>query len=136
LLKKAPAALDNYSKRPKSSSGAYPKSVRQLVLKIRSRFERAKVGLIGARAIRCEIQNKHLLKKVPSLSTIKRWLREEGFFCEKENLKKKSYYPKFGFSASISFASLDWTARYIRGGEKVFVFHTIDMKTHSPLPEH
>jgi len=125
------AALDNCSKRPKNSSQAYPKSVRQFVLKMRSRFEKAKVGLIGARAIRCEIQSKHLLKKIPSLSTIKRWLRQAGFFCEKEEFRKKVYYPKFDFSASINFASLDWIARYIRGGEKVFVFHTIDMRTHS-----
>jgi hypothetical protein len=31
----------------------------------------------------------------------------------------------------LAFASCDWTARYLEGGEKVFVFHTVETHTHA-----
>lgn len=92
-------------------------------------MQNAKVGLIGARLIHFELQLNRLLKKIPSVSTIKRWLREEGFFEKKENQEREVYYPKMRFSDSVFYASSDWIVRYIRGGEKVFVFHTVEMKT-------
>jgi transposase len=125
----AAAASSNH--RPRSSPQAYPKRARETVLKMRVRMQNAKVGLIGARFIHCELQHRRLLRDVPSLSTIKRWLREEGFFEKKENQERKVYYPKMCFSDSVCYASSDWIVRYIRGGEKVFVFHTIEMKSHA-----
>ena len=125
------AALESSCKAPKTSPQQYPQATRQLVLKMRLRMAKAKVGLCGARALRSHLQQHRVIKQIPSLSTIKRWLRDEGFFQSKEHLQRKPYYPVLNFSDSILFASADWIARYITGGEKVFVFHTIDMQTHA-----
>jgi hypothetical protein len=125
------AALESSCKTPKTSPQQYPHATRQLVVKMRLRMAKAKVGLCGARAVRSHLQQHRMLKQIPSLSTIKRWLRDAGCFHSKEHLQRKPYYPVLNFSDAILFASADWIARYITGGEKVFVFHTIDMQTHA-----
>jgi len=124
-------ALDSSAKTPKSSPHAYEPSLRHLVLRVRGRLERAKVGLIGARAVRSELQRKRLVKTLPSISTIKRWLRAAGFFHSDSEPQVKAYYPTPQFPAEWFFVSCDWLARYLEGGTKVFVFHTIDHHTHA-----
>ncbi len=44
--------------------------------------------------------------------------------------RRESYYPKPKLNQDLVFHSMDWMLRYLEGGEKVFIFHTIDLKTH------
>lgn len=125
------SALDSFSKAPKHAPQSYDSSVRQLVLRIRRRLERAKVGLCGARAVWLELHGSRLVSVVPSLATINRWLRAEGFFPCSAATAAKAYYPAWQFKQELLFASCDWMARFLEGGEKVFVFHTIDHQSHA-----
>lgn len=125
------SSLHGLLKTPKHCHQAYPTKVRTLVYRVRKRLETGSVSLVGARAIFFELKGKKLVNAIPSISTIKRWLKEGGF-CSKETEKQRQeYYPAFLFEEEIFIASMDWIARYIRGGEKIFVFHTIDFKTHA-----
>jgi transposase len=123
-------ALDSLPKTPKHSPQKYKQSVVKTVLVIRDRLKRARVGLVGARAIFFELKKKQRLKAIPSLTTIKRWLREAGRF-EQEAKQREVYYPAPHFSDEILYLSCDWVARYLEGGEKVFCFHTLDQRTHA-----
>ncbi len=43
----------------------------------------------------------------------------------------EKFYPWVRTDGEAVFHSLDWMLRYITGGAKVFIFHTIDMNTHA-----
>ena len=124
-------AVDSLSKAPQTSPHAYHRSVREMVLRVRHRLEQAKVGLVGARAVFLELRRQRLCKAVPSISTIKRWLREAGSSQQKTTEAKEAYYPAPQFPADVLYLSMDWIARYLEGGEKVFCFHTLDHSTHA-----
>jgi hypothetical protein len=124
-------ALDSLSKAPKRAAKRYDQRVVQLVLRLRRRLQRAEVGLIGARAIRQEVRAHRLARPVPALSTINRWLKGAGLIAGGAAQTKLPFYPAPAIGRDFTFASCDWTARYLEGGEKVFVFHTIDVHTHA-----
>jgi hypothetical protein len=124
-------ALKEFSHKPLHSPQGYRKATRQLVLKLRAKMQTAAVGLHGAQAIRDHLLEHKLVKRVPSLPTIKRWLREGGCFQAPDSLKPVPYYPRLKFPPQLRIASVDWISRYLRGGEKVFAFHTLDLKTHA-----
>jgi len=124
-------ALDSLSKAPKRSAKRYDRKVVNLVLRLRNRLQRADVGLSGARAIRKELRAHRLRRTVPALSTINRWLKAAGLITSGEAKTKPSFYPAPALGRAFAFFACDWTARYLEGGEKVFVFHTIDMHTHA-----
>jgi transposase len=115
---------------PKHSPQAYPNKVVQIVLQVRKRLQRAAVGLIGAKAIRRELQRGRLLPKIPSLATINRLLHHHGLVPAGASQSKASYYPAPKLRTEFCFHSMDWMLRYLAGGEKVFIFHTIDLQTH------
>src|SRR4030095_5490368 len=71
-------ALDSRSRAPKRSAKRYDQRVVHLVLRRRNRLQRAAVGLSGARAIRKELRAHQLVRTVPALSTINRWLKAAG----------------------------------------------------------
>lgn len=117
------------SKTPKHLRHAYAKTVRETVHRVRRRMEKEKVGLCGARFIYLELKEKRLVKELPAISTIKRWLREAGCGHPERHAKEAVYYPALQFPDDLFYASCDWIARYITGGAKVFAFHTLDLKT-------
>lgn len=117
------------SRAPQQRPHRYPGAVRKLIVSIRRRLERAPMGLIGAGAIRRELLKKRLLAVVPSLSTIKRVLREAGI-SQAASLAPAPKPPRVGAGAQFVVHAMDWTERYLEGGEKVFPFHTIDLQTH------
>ncbi len=121
-------AVDSLSKIAKSLPHQYDLRVRHTVLRVRARLEKQKVGLIGARTVLRELRRGRLVTDWPSLSTIKRWLREAGCGQSKKQ-ESPAYYPALLFNAEFLFAACDWISRYITGGEKVFVFHTVDRHT-------
>jgi transposase len=124
-------ALSSFSKSPKRNPNQYEKSAVIMVLRLRKRLQSSEVGLVGPRAIRREIISHRLLNRVPSVSSIKRWLKEAGLTQVELSSTKEPFYPAPILSSQLAFYSCDWIARYIEGGEKLFVFHTIDMLTHA-----
>jgi hypothetical protein len=44
---------------------------------------------------------------------------------------QEAYYPVPHWSDDVVIFACDWTERYFTGGEKVFVFHTIDHRSHA-----
>lgn len=124
-------ALDSQSKAPLSSPQQYSAEAVKLVLRIRQRLEKSQAGLVGAFAIQQEIRRKRLLKPVPSLASIKRWLKDAGLVDAEPELEAGAYYPALERPQEFVILSCDWVARYLRGGEKVFVFHTINLASHA-----
>lgn len=124
-------ALDSFSTSPKRHPNQYDKSAVKVVLHLRKRLLRAQVGLIGPRAIRRELKRHRLLRRVPSISSIKRWIKAAGLLEGNTDSAKPPFYPAPRLPSQVAFYSCDWAARYIEGGAKVFVFHTIDLHTHA-----
>ncbi len=121
--------LNNQSRTPKHSPDAYNKQARAVAMRVRRALERRQVGLIGAKAVRQEIIEQHLLAEVPSLATIKRWLYASGLTHSDPPVAINAFYPQPDWLAGIVLQACHWIARYLEGGEKVFVFHTIDVGT-------
>lgn len=124
-------ALDSRSKAPKRPAKRYDQRVVHLVLRLRNRLHRAEVGLSGARAIQRELRTHRLVRTVPALSTINRWLKAAGLIAGGTAKTKPPFYPTPAIGGDFTFSTCDWTARYLEGGEKVFVFHTVDAHTHA-----
>jgi putative transposase len=124
-------ALDSLSKAPHNSPHRYPSEVVKLVVRVRQRLEKSAAGLINAREIQQELVRRHRIKPPPSQSTIKRWLRQAGLIDSPSESDKAAYYPAPNLGDDLVIFACDWAARYFKGGEKVFVFHTIDHRSHA-----
>jgi hypothetical protein len=124
-------ALDSLSKTPHHSPQAYSAAAVKLVVRLRQRFEKSSVGHRGASAIRKELLRRRLIKPVPTVKTIKRWLQAAGLVSPPAAPDKEAYYPAPNLKDELVIFACDWTERYLTGGEKVFVFHTIDHRTHA-----
>jgi putative transposase len=125
------AALNRSSRTPQHSPQQYSAATVKLVVRIRHRLEKANAGLIGPRAIREELRRYHRLRPLPSLATLKRWLRHsrppEAMSAEAQ----RPYYPEPRLAEDCVLQSCDWIARYLPGGDKVFAFHTIDWQSYA-----
>jgi len=121
--------LASQSRQPHHSPQAYASSARTVVLRVRRRLERHCVGLVGARSVRQEILRARLLRPVPAVATIKRWLKDAGLSRKALPAPEKVYYPAPCLAQTEVGHAMDWIARYLEGGEKVFVFHTVDTQT-------
>jgi transposase len=124
-------AFDSLPKAPQSSPHQYNTSVVQMVIRMRKRLEKSKVGLVGARAIWQELRRRRLLRTVPSIPTLKRWLRQANLTHGQTVARESPYYPAVRIQPDRLVLSCDWLARYLEGGLKVFVFHTIDLHSHA-----
>lgn len=125
------AGLHSQSRRPQHSPHEYDGQARAVVIRVRRWLEKRQVGLVGARAVRQEIRHHRLLRPVPALATVKRWLKEAGVIKSPLPKPTTACYPEPSFRAEYVLHAMDWTARYLEGGEKVFVFHTVDAQTRS-----
>src|SRR5215475_4939757 len=125
------AALDSRSTAPQHSPHAYPAAAVKVVGRIRQRFAKSAIGHIGARAIRQEVARHRLLTPVPSVKTIKRWLTAAALIESPAAPDKEGYYPGPHLRDEVVLFACDWTERYFTGGAKVFVFHTIDHRSHA-----
>jgi hypothetical protein len=123
------AGLASHSRRPHHSPQTYPRSARAVIVNMRCRLARRRVGLVGARAVRQEIRRGRLLRPVPSVGTINRWLKAGGLIEQAPPLPKKVYSPAPGVGQDQVLQVMDWIARYLEGGAKVFVFHTVEAHT-------
>jgi transposase len=124
--KDGPAGLKTSSRQPGQSPQAYNEKERAVVLRVRRALEGRHVGLIGAQTIQDEIRECRLLRHIPSLASINRWLKEAGLIKSAPPEAKKSYYPWPRPQQSQQLQACDWTSRYLPGGQKVFAFHTVE----------
>jgi transposase len=124
-------ALDSLPRTPRHSPQQCSPEAIKLVLRLRRRMEKSRVGLKSARAIRQEILRHRLLRPVPSLASIKRWLKDAGLTRRDAAIQAEAYYPVIRQPEEFFILSCDWLARYPQGAPKVFVFHTIDLQTHA-----
>jgi hypothetical protein len=124
-------ALDSLAKAPHHSPHAYPSAAVKVVVRIRKRFAQSPVGHVGAHAIRQELLRHRLLTPVPSVKTIKRWLKAADLMASPSEPDTEAYYPAPRWSDAVVLCACDWTERYFTGGEKVFVFHTLDHRSHA-----
>jgi putative transposase len=121
--------LKNKSRRPRCSPQAYERQTRAVVIRVRRSIEKRQVGLVGARAVQREIRQHRLLRPVPGLTTIYRWLKEAGLIKSPPPAPEAVYYPQPHFRAESVLHAMDWMARYLEGGTKVFAFHTVEAQT-------
>lgn len=122
-------ALDSLSKAPHHCPHGYPPAVVRLVLRTRQRLEKSTVGLVSPRSVQQELLRRRLLSPVPAQTTIKRWLRAAGLLGAAEADPHEAYYPALPAPEQAITFCTDWMARYLTGGEQVFVFHTLDLQT-------
>jgi transposase len=120
--------LKSRSFRPHQSPHRYEERSRRLVIRARQRLMRRKVGLIGPRAVQLELKRSRLLRRVPSLSTIKRILREARL-VKKTRPVREAYFPQPIARPDYVLHEMDWAARFLFGGCKVYAFHTLDLQT-------
>lgn len=122
------AGLGSQSRQPHRVAGRYDARTRRLVVQARLRLLKRKVGLIGPKAIQQELRTAKLLRQIPSISTIRRILHDSGLI-KKPRPPQSVYYPQASPTDHYVLHAMDWTARYLEGGPKVFAFHTIDLQT-------
>ncbi len=120
--------LRSRSRRPYHRSGHYSQRIRDLVVATRQRLRKRRVGLSGPQAIQDELRHTRLLDRVPSLATIKRILHHAGV-SKRSRPPKRGYFPQPTPTSTYVLHACDWTARYLTGGAKLFVFHTLDVQT-------
>jgi putative transposase len=125
------AGLHSQSHRPHHARG-YSDAVRQVVLRVRRQLSKRKVGrLIGSRAIQREIRRGRLLPKHqrPSRPTIQRILRAAQLTTHAP-ARQTYYHPHPIPTDAYIIQAMDWTARYLEGGSKVYAFHALDLAIH------
>jgi hypothetical protein len=94
----------------------------------RRRLVKRKVGLIGAPSIQHELRTNRLVRKMPSVATIKRIVRAAKL-SQRHKPPRAVYYPQPTATATYVLHAMDWTERYLTGGAKVYAFHTLDLQT-------
>jgi len=122
------SGLHGHSRRPHQMPTRYSSSIVNLIVQTRRRLVKQKVGLIGGRAIRRELRKVTGDKSLPSLSTIKRVLRQCGLI-PKLIQPRRTYFPKPLQVVSGRLQALDWTCRYLEDGLKLYAFHTLNLHT-------
>jgi hypothetical protein len=100
-----------------------------VIVQVRRRLAPSGVGLVGARAVQQEIRRGRLLRTLPSVGTIHRWVKEAGLIEPAPPAPQQVYYPAPCVGPEGVLQAMDWIARYREGGEKVFVFHTLAAHT-------
>lgn len=120
--------LGSQSRRPCHRPAAHSSPMVRLIVRTRRRLVRARVGLIGPRAIRRELRALRLGRRLPSLATIKRVLKAEGLIAPR-SAQTATYRPLPLAHLSGCLQAMDWTCRYLEGGAKVYAFHTLNLHT-------
>lgn len=122
-------ALHDRSRRPVHAPQAYAQQAHLVVQRLRRTLEQRQVSLVGARSVQQEIRQHDLLHPVPSQSTIKRWLHAAGITHPPVSEPAPGYYPEPERPVGAVWQACDWLARYLEGGAKLFIFHTVDLET-------
>lgn len=124
------AGLRSQSRAPRHTPHQYAAEMKALVLRVRRHLQRRKVGLIGAPTVQQELRRAHLARHQPSTATIERWLAEARLTRPTAPVPAEAvYYPQPRPTPRYRLQAMDWTARYLTGGAKIFAFHTLDLQT-------
>src|SRR5262249_9933793 len=123
------AGLRSRSRRPHRTPRVHTAQARAVVLRVRRALQKRAVGLQGARAVQQELRQHHLLRPVPAVATINRGLKAAGLIAAAPPAPDTVYYPQPRAADDYIVHALDWTARYVQGGQKVFALHTVDVAT-------
>lgn len=121
--------LRSQSRRPRHSSQAYSNAVRWRIECAYRRVQKRRWGLRGMSAVRHELRVTYHLRRVPSISTIKRVLRQRGVIKKHKPARRKAFYPKPLPRPTYIIHAIDWTERFLYGGAKVYAFHTLNLET-------
>jgi putative transposase len=120
-------ALKSASRRPWSTPRQYPPHAHEVVARTRRQLEKRKVGLVGARSIQRELRRARLLRRIPAAATVYRWLHAEGVLKSSRREPPEPYLPHPTPAQHYTLHLMDWTLRYLEGGTKVYVFHTVEV---------
>jgi putative transposase len=120
--------LQSRPRTPLHLSARYSEHTRHLVVATRQRLCRRRISLSGPQAIQDELRQANLLTRIPSLATIKRILHD-AHLIHHPHPPKRGYFPQPTATSTYLLHAMDWTARYLEGGAKLFVFHTVDVQT-------
>jgi putative transposase len=120
--------LSSQSRRPHHRPAALSPQMVHTIVRTRQRLARARVGLIGPRAIRRELRALGFGKHLPSLATIKRVLKAEDLSTAPAP-DSHAYHPLPLSQLAGCLHAMDWTCRYLEGGAKVYAFHTLNLHT-------
>lgn len=121
-------ALRSQSRRPHSAPHAYSAAARANILRAYHILQHRTVGLCGPAAIQAELRSWSHVKRLPSIATIKRILHAAGIPAPPAQ-PKRAFYPQPVPSRHYGIHAMDWTERYLPGGQKVYAFHTIDLQS-------
>ena len=127
--------LADQSRAPHTSPQQLPPEVVQAVVNMRRTLEAAQTrdtryGLIGHRAIQGRLIELKV-QPLPSLGSIQRILQQQGLTHPLGAGQASAYYPwpvAWGVNA---IQATDIITRYVRGGEAIENFHTIDHYSHA-----
>lgn len=122
------AGLKSQSRRPHQTPTVCPPCIVRLIVQTRRRLVKQKVGLIGPRAILCELRKLRLGQHTPSLTTIKRVLRARDLVSRGDDTPP-AYFPVPRAMLSGTLDAVDWTCRYLEDGPKVYAFHSLNLRT-------
>jgi hypothetical protein len=75
------------------------------------------------------MRQQKLLTHIPAVATINRWLRTAGMILPPAPASAAVFYPEPRVPTDYVLHAMDWTARYLEGGPKVFAFHTVNVVT-------
>ncbi len=118
--------LASQSRRPHHPAYRYGDPLRRCVRRVRRALEKAPVGLIGPASVRRHLQQWGV-RPLPSRATVARILCQAGLTAgAKAPADPQAYYPHPRPAPGFRLHATDWTCRYLSGGQKVFVFHTLD----------
>jgi hypothetical protein len=118
------------SRAPHHSPTRIPAALEQAIVNIREQLEAGQTpethyGLIGNRAIYGQLD--HLaVEQQPSLSAIQRILARHGLTHPRGDAAERVYYPWPQAWEVNALHATDIITRYIRGGETIQNFHTLD----------
>ena len=124
-------ALKSLGRQPRSTPGQYTPQAHRLVARARRQLEKRKVGLVGARSLQRELRRGRLLRKMPAEATMYRWLHADGILKPSRRKARAVYLPRPTVAWNYSLHLMDWTARYLEGGTKVYAFHTVQVSNHA-----
>jgi putative transposase len=119
------SGLRSRSRKPHHIPTACSPRIVRLIVQMRRRLVKQKVGLIGARAIQRELR-KVLDQQTPSLATIKRIVRAHTSVAPPA---PPAYFPKPLRTVDGTLHAMDWTCRYLEAGLKVYAFHILNLRT-------
>jgi hypothetical protein len=98
------------------------------VLRVRKLLTKRKIGLSGPREIQAVLRGENVLSQVPSTATIERILRVSGW-THTTAPTRTAYFPQPTARDNYVLHLMDWTLRYLKGGIKVYAFHSLDLQT-------